>query len=328
MRITRPLRFALLSALVVVPIGLAASAITLPHLFSNGAMADASQVNANFTTLAGGVNANDARITAIEQRLPPGTGVAAVGATPPASPTEGTVFFDTTVRQLRVYSGGQWQTVFAPPAPARSCLDVKQYQGVTASTTYYVDPDGIGPAPSISVFCDMTTDSGGWTEVFRATVDNYNSTGISYIPGTAGADSIISRSSEMMFAFVNTSTNALTQAWKFPTPAALHSTSPMEGGQCGYVTINATRLADGTTATKKLRYGWGSFGSTCDDGCSSTWGMICLKSSDTNGTAGGFSDFPLFATYATTGSDHCSASNQTYTTTACSTARRFAIFVR
>lgn len=44
-----------LGTLVAVPLGL--GAVTLPHLFSNGAMADANDVNANFAALKGAVDA-------------------------------------------------------------------------------------------------------------------------------------------------------------------------------------------------------------------------------------------------------------------------------
>lgn len=38
--------------------------------------------------------------------------------------------------------------------------------GVSADGVYAIDPDGDGPADALDVFCDMTTDGGGWTRVF------------------------------------------------------------------------------------------------------------------------------------------------------------------
>ncbi|MDP2343152.1 MAG: IPT/TIG domain-containing protein [Deltaproteobacteria bacterium] len=48
-------------------------------------------------------------------------------------------------------------------ASQASCLVLLRDFGQTASGIYSVDPDGSGPAPSSDVFCDMTTDGGGYT---------------------------------------------------------------------------------------------------------------------------------------------------------------------
>lgn len=62
----RPLAVLLLAGLVVVPIA-AWAAVTLPHSFSNGTVADADEVNANFAALAAAVEANQARLAEIDQ---------------------------------------------------------------------------------------------------------------------------------------------------------------------------------------------------------------------------------------------------------------------
>lgn len=36
------------------------------------------------------------------------------------------------------------------------------YEGVTGDGVYRIDPDGDGPIPPFDVYCDMTTDGGGW----------------------------------------------------------------------------------------------------------------------------------------------------------------------
>ena len=49
------------------------------------------------------------------------------------------------------------------PVPVRtSCLAHRQ-AGVTVSGEQVIDPDGAGPIPSSTVFCDMVTDGGGYT---------------------------------------------------------------------------------------------------------------------------------------------------------------------
>jgi hypothetical protein len=56
----------LLLALLAYPVRLLAGSVTIPNIFTNGQVADANQVNADFAALATAVNDNDSRITALE----------------------------------------------------------------------------------------------------------------------------------------------------------------------------------------------------------------------------------------------------------------------
>ena len=49
---------------------------------------------------------------------------------------------------------------------ARNCREILQ-AGLVTNGVYTIDPDGLGPVPSTSVYCDQTTDGGGWTLVGR-----------------------------------------------------------------------------------------------------------------------------------------------------------------
>ena len=59
-------RVALVLVMAAVPLGVAASTLSAPHVFVNGTIADASEVNENFSAVETAVNDNDTRITALE----------------------------------------------------------------------------------------------------------------------------------------------------------------------------------------------------------------------------------------------------------------------
>lgn len=51
-----------------------------------------------------------------------------------------------------------------------TCSNLKK-MGSAASGVYALDFDGAGPLPTMNLFCDMTSDGGGWTRVFRHNID-------------------------------------------------------------------------------------------------------------------------------------------------------------
>ncbi|KHO48327.1 MAG: hypothetical protein QT00_C0001G0344 [archaeon GW2011_AR5] len=213
---------------------------------------------------------------------------------------------------IKVSSGGFSDTMTEQPRSCKGIMAVGRSAGSGVYMIYSGDD-------ALSVYCDMTTDGGGWTKVWQPASTNEAFTTQTYFTGT---ESLVANAKDMMMAFT-TSSNSLSQSWKFNIPNLLRSNNPV-GLPCNSDTVTATRISDGLQVTDTLIWGTGSFGSQCSDGCSGTWGRTCLRRS---GYAGAY-DFPFYATYSVTNPDHCSNSDQGYSTTPCSNERLFVIYVR
>jgi|GEM_PF-1043040 len=82
------------------------------------------------------------------------------------APTNGFTWGDAPIylkHRYRPSTGEVLSATGTPPPPVyASCLDARD-SGETASDVYTVDPDGTGPIAEQDVYCDMSTDGGGWT---------------------------------------------------------------------------------------------------------------------------------------------------------------------
>jgi hypothetical protein len=68
--------------------------------------------------------------------------------------------------KINLNTSGKWMPNVAQTA-LKNCKDIIEYYPMSISGVYTIDPDGVGTSPSISCYCDMDTDGGGWTLVLN-----------------------------------------------------------------------------------------------------------------------------------------------------------------